>query len=99
MILQIPDGVAFSDLKLARHPSGDVAFDWAPVERICAASGLDIALFRESDEGNVAGLVVAWYRAHRAAGGDLDPTAEDLIAEAEAEDRLGGGQSHQPGRA
>lgn len=99
MILTIPDGVAFSDLKLARHPSGDVAFDWSPIERICEASRIDIAVFREQSEDHVGGLIVAWYRSARAAGEPADPVAEDLIAEVDAEDRLGSGISHQPGRA
>lgn len=38
--ITIPDDVAFADLKLARDPvTLDVSFDWAPIERICAARG------------------------------------------------------------
>lgn len=94
MRLTIPDGVDFSDLRLTRSASGDVDFDTAPLERICQANG--IALQTDDD---AAALMTAWYRAHRAAGGAPDPVADDLIAEAEAEDRLGGGFSHQPGSA
>lgn len=96
----IPDTLDFSDLRLSRDPaSGDVNFDWGPIEAICHASGLDVAMLRDTDEGNVAGLIVEWYGAHRAAGGAPDPAAEDLIAETRAEDAHGGGYSHQPGRA
>ena len=38
-------------------------------------------------------------RAHRAAGGDADPVAEDLLAEVRAEDAAGQLYSHKPGRA
>lgn len=96
----IPDGIRFADLKLARNPdTGAVSFDWAPIERICAASNLPIKALREGPEDNVSGLIVSWYMAHRQAGGDADPVADDLIAEALAEDKAGQQFSHQPGRA
>lgn len=66
--------------------------------RICEASGIDPAITL-SDEDNISGIIVAWYNAHRAAGGDADPVADDLIAECIAEDERGGGFSHPPGRA
>lgn len=96
----IPDDMKFADLDLRRNPqSGDVTLRWEVIERICAASGIDIALLRDAPEDNVAGLIVAWYAEHRERGGAPDPVADDLIAEAAAEDALGGGFSHQPGRA
>lgn len=96
----IPADVQFSDLKLARDPkTGDMEFDWAPIERICAASGLDIRLFRDQPEGNVAGVLSMWYAQHRAAGGAPDLVMDELISEAEIEDARGHGQSYQPGRA
>lgn len=98
--IKIPIGLDFADLKLARHPStGAVEFDWEPIERVCAASGLDIALFRNGPEDNVSTLIVAWYAEHRARGGAPDPTQDDLIYEMLAEDARGGGISHGPGRA
>jgi hypothetical protein len=95
----IPADVLFSDLKLARDASGSVSFDWAPIERICAASGLDIALFREGPEDNLGALLASWYQGHRAAGGERDPVYEDLIGEVAAEDAAGQRYSHAPGRA
>lgn len=98
--LTIPDGVRFADLRLAREPdNGDLSLDWAPVERICAASGLDLAVFRDAPEDNLAALVVAWYAQARAAGEPADATAEDLIAETAAEERIGQRVSLPPGRA
>lgn len=99
LTVRIPDDLDFAELKLARDPDGMVSFDWTPIEAICEASGIDVAIFRDMPESNVAGLVAAWYREHLARGGARDPVQDDLIAEAEAEDRLGGGISHQPGRA
>ena len=37
--------------------------------------------------------------AHRAAGGDADSVAEDLLAEVRAEDAAGQPYSHKPGHA
>lgn len=95
----IPVEVDFSDLRLARDPDGAVSFDWSVIERICTASGVPIEPLRNGPEGNVAGLIVNWYAAHRANGGNPDPVAEDLLAEVRAEDAAGQHISHAPGRA
>lgn len=97
----IPNGLEFSALKLKRDSStgGDMEFDWSPIEAICAASGVDVSVFRDQDEGNIAGLLTTWYAEHRAAGGRPDRVMDDLIAETDIEDTHGGGYSHQPGRA
>ncbi len=98
--ISIPDDLDFSELRLTRDPqTGEIEFDWAPIERICAASGLDVALFRSGPEGNVAGFLTAWYFEHLARGGATDPVQEDLLIEMRAEDERGGGLSHKPGRA
>ena len=95
----IPEDLEFSDLDLSRKPNGSVSFSWAVIERICEASGLPVETFRDTPEDNVAGLIVAWYQAHRQDGGEADPVAEDLLAEVVAEEKAGQTVSHQPGRA
>ena len=96
----IPLGMAFPDLRLARDPqTGDVSFDTAVIERIEAESGLPAGFFMSQSEDAVAALITTWYSAHRAAGGDADPVADDLIAEVRAEDAAGQHYSHAPGRA
>ncbi len=97
--ITIPDDITIADLKLVRTADGDLEFDWAPIDRICEASGIDPRLFSHSDEGNVASLLNAWYRKHLQAGGAPDPVFADLIGEAEAEDAAGQPYSHAPGRA
>ena len=98
--ITIPAGLTFSALQLSRDPAtSDVDFDWQPIDQICAASGLDVGVFRDHDEGRLGQLIMHWYALHRRDGGALDPVAEDLILEALMEDRHGGGLSHQPGRA
>lgn len=97
--IAIPHDLDFADLKMSRADTGEVDFDWTPIERLCEHNGLDIALFRDTDEDNVACLITAWYSAHIEIGGDPDPVQEDLIAEARAENEHGGGYSLPPGRA
>lgn len=96
----IPDDLTFADLHLARDPAtGDVSFAWPPIERICAASGLDVAIFRDRHEDGVAALLTQWYAQHLARGGARDACADDLLTEVAAEDAHGGGISHTPGTA
>jgi len=96
----IPPNIAFADLKLSRNAlTGDVAFDWRPIDLICAASGIDPSQLRQQDEGYVAEILSFWYAHHKAAGGELDAAMEDLIGEVREEDAHGFGFSHQPGRA
>jgi hypothetical protein len=86
----IPDELKFSDLKMTRDPvTLDVEFEWEPIEAICAASGIDAAIFRDQHEDNVAELINAWYAMHREAGGDPDLVQEQLLAEAQAESVAG----------
>lgn len=99
LTIAIPDDLDFAELKLARDADGMVSFSWEPIERICAASGVDPAIFREYHEDNVSGLITQWYVEHLKRGGTRDPVQDDLIAETIAEDAHGDGISHQPGRA
>ena len=87
MRLAIPEGLAFEALKLTRdQTTGEVEFDWAPIEAICAASGVDVEVFKHGPEDNVSALIVAWYRAHLAGGGAPDAVQEQILAEVAAED-------------
>ena len=98
--ISIPVGMSFSELRLARDPqTGDVSFDTSVIERVEAESGLPAGFFMSQPEDAVAALISTWYSAHRASGGDADPVADDLIAEARAEDAAGQPYSHAPGRA
>ena len=98
--ISIPLGMPFSELRLERdHKTGDVSFDTSAIERIEAESGLPTGFFMSQPEDAVAALITGWYNAHRAAGGDADPVAEELLAEVRAEDAAGQPYSHMPGRA
>jgi hypothetical protein len=97
--ISIPDTIEFSDLKLARDKDGMVSFDVETINKICNASGIDVAIFTQESEDNVSALIVAWYKSHITNGDHPDIVAEDLISEVRLEDSLGGGVSHQPGNA
>lgn len=97
--ISVPADLDFADLDLRRLPDGQVEFNWAPIERLCAINGLDIAQFRDAHEDNVSGLLVAWYLEHLAHGGARDPVQDDLICEVLIEDESGGGISYPPGIA
>jgi len=97
--IAIPHDLTFSDLNLSRDADGQVSFDRSVIERICAASDIPPALFFDTSEDNVAGLIVEWYHAHLNAGGARDAVADDLIAEQQAEDRAGQPFSYPPGTA
>lgn len=100
LAIVIPDDLDFADPRLARDPNtGEVVFNWEPIDRICRASGIDVAVFRDQHEDNVSGLIVHWYQEHLAHGRARDPVQDELLAEVIAEDALGGGISYQPGRA
>jgi len=95
--IRIPDGVAFEDLGLVREADGSVTFNVDVIEQIREASDLPEDAF--SDEGDLADLIIGWYAAHRELGGEPNEAAEELIAEAEAEDAAGQPFSLRPGQA
>jgi hypothetical protein len=94
--ISVPKEVDFADLQLRRHADGVIAFNWRPIEAICAASGIDHTAFCTDD---VAAFIVAWYGRHLAAGGARDATADDLITEVAIEEMHGQAASHEAGRA
>lgn len=96
--VSIPADLVFSSLRLRRTSDGDVEFDWLCVERICEYNGIDLSVFAQAPEGNVGSLISHWYRDHLDSGGAPDPVMEDLISEADLENRHGDGFSYPPGR-
>lgn len=68
------------------HVTLAVSFDWEPIRRICAASGIEESLLTNGPEDNVAGIIAGWYAHHLANGGAPDPIAEQLLTEVRAED-------------
>lgn len=96
--INIPDTLAFADLRLRRESDGDLSFDTAPLETIAQASGEHVVQMLQHEDG-IATVITGWYRAARARGEPADPVAEGLAAEVAAEDAAGQGFSLPPGRA
>jgi hypothetical protein len=75
----IPPDVNFADLKLSfDSTSGELKCEWAPIARVCEASGINPDDFEASDKA-LPTLLVLWYAAHlRLRGGAVDPVASRL---------------------
>lgn len=97
--ISIPEHLTFQNLGLGRKKDGSITFNADVINDILRHSKIDPKLFWESDEDNMAGLIIDWYANHLKNGGAHDPVADDLIAEAMAEDESGSGISHKPGSA
>jgi hypothetical protein len=84
--LTIPADVSFSDLNLQRDSvTGDLTFEWGPIERICEANGIESEDLLAEPEETFSELLIAWYKAHLDNGGAPDPVEEQMQAEVEAE--------------
>lgn len=97
--MRLIEGVDYADLKLRYEPEGSdiVSFDADVLIAFCRANNLPADAWLNED--NIATVMAKWYRLHRAAGGAPDPVREQIAFEVELEDRLGGGFSHEGGRA
>ena len=95
----IPSGVVFSDLELKRDVDGLVQFNWAPIEAICEASGIDSKSLKQAKCESVATLLVHWYIAHLGQGGLPDRVQEELMTDAWTEDWGPAQHTFPPGHA
>lgn len=93
----VPAGLEFAAARLARDADGMLSFDTQILARVFCANGISTESL--SDEDTVCEVLMQWYLTHMDAGGAPDPVMEDLYAEVAAEDALGDGLSHPPGRA
>ena len=83
--LIIPSHLKFADLALTRsETTGCVSFNWDPIEAICQASNLDIALLMEGPEENIAGLLIIWYELALSRGEPTNLVQEQIRAVVDA---------------
>ena len=95
--LVVPDGLRFADLQLRLDPeSGNLDFDTDPVERMCAANGLNID---EVMEDEAVQMLLSWYIQHRRQGGEADAVLESEIEALRLESERGHDVPHAPGHA
>jgi len=76
--LVVPDSVEFADLNLRVNGEG-LDFDWAPIERVCEASGLPTKALQSVPSSTILEVIRAWYIAHRRNGGPPDVAAESMV--------------------
>ena len=80
----IPAGLTFATLALEREPSTRrLLYKPVPLAQLIQANGMDFQDFFASED-MAAWLIAEFYLAHRTAGGEPDPIAEDLLAEVAA---------------
>ena len=84
-VITIPPGVDFADLQLERELyTRRLRYKPGPLERLIAANRLAIRGTMFEEEDLAAWLIAEWYIAHRTAGGEWDPVAEEVLAEVTA---------------
>ena len=77
LAFRVPADLSFSDLCLRWGANGEILFEWSAIERLCAASGIDVELFKRTEPENVARLINTWYSIHLSSGGAADLVKEE----------------------
>lgn len=77
-VLKLPQGYAFTDLKLRRCDDDAIDLDMDIVKVVCKLNGLDFAKVQANPGPVVSALLSVWYKSHRAAGGTPDPVMESF---------------------
>ncbi len=77
LAFRVPADLTFSDLCLRWGVNGEILFEWSAIERLCAASGLDVDIFKRTAPENVARLINTWYTIHLRSGGAADLVKEE----------------------
>lgn len=77
LAFRVPADLSFSDLCLRWGANGEILFEWSAIERLCAASGIDVDLFKKTAPENVACLINTWYSIHLRSGGAADLVKEE----------------------
>ena len=77
----IPAGMEFAELELERAQfTGRLLYKPEPLAAMFSANSIDVSQVFENEE-LADWLIAEWYLAHRAAGGERDPVAEEVFAE------------------
>jgi hypothetical protein len=78
LTLKLPEGYAFSDLKIRRCEDDAIDLDMDLVKLICQINGLDFAKVLQNPGPVVTSILTVWYKSHLAAGGQPDALMEEL---------------------
>lgn len=78
LTLKLPEGYAFSDLKIRRCEDDAIDLDMDLVKLICNINGLDFVKVCQNPGPVVTTILTVWYKTHLASGGAPDALMEDL---------------------
>jgi len=78
LTLKLPEGYAFSDLKIRRCEDEAIDLDMDLVKLICNINGLDFVKVCQNQGPVVTTILTVWYKTHLASGGEPDALMEDL---------------------
>lgn len=78
LTLKLPEGYAFSDLKLRRCADDAIDLDMDLVKKVCGINGLDFQKVLQNPGPVVTTILTIWYKTHIADGGEPDAVMEEL---------------------
>lgn len=81
LILKLPEGYSFADLKLRRCEDDAIDLDMDLVELICKINGLDFQKVLQNPGPVMTSILSIWYKTHLAEGGTPDALMEELKAQ------------------
>ncbi len=81
LTLKLPEGYAFSDLKIRRCADDAIDLDMGLVKLVCGLNGLDFDKVCRDPGPVVTTILTVWYKTHLADGGSPDPLMEQLRAQ------------------
>ena len=88
--LKLPQGAAFSDLKVRRCDDDAIDLDMDLVHRICQLNGWDCEKGRANPGPVVSTILSVWYKKHLEQGGEPDAVMESFRLQSEID------QGHAP---
>ena len=78
LTLKLPQGYAFTDLKVRRCDDDAIDLDMDIVKLICQLNGLDFEKACANPGPLVSTILTVWYKNHLAQGGEPDPLMESF---------------------
>ena len=78
LTLKLPQGYAFTDLKLRRCADDAIDLDMDLLTLVCRINGLDFEKLRQNPGPVVTSILTVWYKIHLAEGGAPDAVMEAL---------------------
>jgi hypothetical protein len=78
LMLKLPEGYSFADLKIRRCDGDAIDLDMDLVKLVCNINGLDFEKVCQNPGPVVTTILTVWYKSHLADGGQPDALMETL---------------------